>query len=149
MGICYSNTTNIDLKTNIRYGIISTNLLPSWIWDELYPADLSCYNCGSEDFTESDESYDVLICDKCGQVLYMDQVDTVWIYDKNGYQLKLDEHNSLWIFKSPFKALGNHASPCAPGSVTFPGDEDYGYALGPDWFDEEYPMPYEVVRCEE
>lgn len=72
-------------------------------------------------------------------------------YNDGEYVLHLDTDNDIWVFKSPYMTQGSYCSPCAPGAVTLgsAGEDNWAYALGPDWFDEENPMPYEVVAVKD
>lgn len=149
-GIDYGGgVTNIDIETGIRYGVIATNRLGTWVWDTLetvYP-EPQCEDC-EIDLVDGEESD--LSCPKCSREYSGDD----FCYDEpigheykgEGYEIWVDRDNDLWIYKSPYKVRAQFCSPCAPGAcyLTNPTDEgEWAYCLGPDWFDSEYePMPY-------
>lgn len=144
MGIAYSNVSNRNLKNGIRFGIISANKISGDALGEFMPPDLppTCPECGE---VLEDESF----CDKCEEEVLPDfqEYDGPLFFKKDGYSLALDSSNDIWVLESPYKAIGAHCSPCAPGSISLGlGEDDWGLALGPEWFDEYSPMPYEVEK---
>lgn len=148
MGIDYGRgKTNIDTETGIRYGIISGNLIN--VEDFVFHYDIVCPNCGKLFDDMPDEDEDGLIpCNSCEVSSCPDdftpEEPSDILYNDNGCCLRYSaDSNEVWIFKSPFKAMGSHASPCAPGAITFPGDDAWAYCLDKDWFYNEEDVPYE------
>jgi hypothetical protein len=144
MGTDYGRgITNIDTNTGIRYGVIPSN--PDWLAYFLPPAIIDCPNCGNE-ISEIPEN---LTCSHCEYVaedeqeFYPDYYDGPRYYEDKDYSCMLDSSGDVWVFKSPWKVKAGYCSPCAPGAIylTDTTEDDYGYALGPEWFDEN-EMPY-------
>lgn len=146
MGIDYGRgLANIDSETGYRYGIIHTNKLPGWFWDEVEPVypSVTCPECETENVYEV--GINEYACEDCDITFfhYDDFDEPIWQYDKEGYQLSVDDHGDVWVFKSPFITQGTFCSPCAPGAVSLGvgGEDAWAYCLGPEWFDDENPCP--------
>lgn len=159
MGIDYGRgQTNIDNETGIRYGIIPANNVMSEALSGFdYPDMLVCPECQTEILPddprlEMENDDGMTECPQCGQLIYSERFGE-WVEDYDGplyyndaeYALMLDSNNDVWIFKSPYKAKAGYCSPCAPGAVylTDKSQDDYGYALGPEWFEDEI-TPYDI-----
>ena len=144
--------TNIDHETGIRCGIISGNLID--LEDFEYNYDIVCPDCCStlEEFPEEDDD-GLLRCPKCEYETFSPddfcpEEPSSITYEQNGYAISYSpDTNEVWVFKSPWKALANHASPCAPGAVTFPADDGdaYGYALPKEFYYNEEDMTEELT----
>jgi len=131
-GIDYGlGKTNIDLKNNIRYGVISQNeVLQAWCdsCEPVYPDDV--------DLDEDD------CIEPAG-----------YIYQGDGYVCECGDDGDIFVTKSLYYTYAQFCSPCAPGACYLmnPLDElDEGnkcYCLGHDWF-ESGKAPYKVYSVE-
>ena len=154
-GIDYGmGTTNIDLKTGIRYGVISTNAPDPWLWEELEPVYGSPV-CWSSEMELDEDWNDGDACPHCGAEtndrVYPDS-PLGWVYSKNGYECHVGADDSdLWVTKSPYVTRAQFCSPCAPGACHLEHpcpDGERAYCLGPEWFDDESPCPYVPEKLE-
>jgi hypothetical protein len=164
MGIDYGmGRTNIDHRTGIRYGVIPiADVSQAWIDDsEADYGEPTCPKCGNpvEDVENSDrEDIDDLphyrrsgcddyVCESCGHTLdsadvYGDEPLGYYIDDRE-YKAFSDDHGDIMIVKSPFYALCDYCSPCAPGAGHLHDKGDVKtYCFGADWFDDDSPCPY-------
>jgi rubredoxin len=144
------NLPNRNPETGIRYGIIHSNNLPGWIWDE-FESEYSrgCPNCGAEwddDWTDEDlwvdedgdtiepsriDSMNFMFrpecrCAHCG---YFFSEDDSWsdepiahIHECEDWTGFADEYGDIWVTWSKYTTHGRHCSPCAPGAVSIPDD---------------------------
>ena len=122
-GIDYGmGKTNIDKKTEIRFGVIHQNeCLQAWCdsSEPFYPEDC-------------DENYEA----------------TGFEYNNDGYEIKSDEYGDLFITKSPYYTFCGFCSPCAPGAGYLTSDGNVkSYCLNHDWF-EDNKAPYTVYSVE-
>lgn len=161
--IDYGNgITNIDLENGVRYGIIPSNSVnqdavqdivqngtdlayESWK-EERDSALKSAVDClGDFIHDKSDIDLDDL-ADYLG--ISSDFMESgPWDYEDEEYKLHLDEHNDLWVLKSPYVTNRGFCSPCAPGACHLESDGDaLCYCLGSDWFDDDFPCPYEILN---
>lgn len=164
-GIDYGmGSTNVDTETGIRYGVIHANDLASHFWEivESDGTDLD-YEEAMDDIVQELESairsalsdYSVN-CDfrEVAQGV-MDSIDveyespcdyTRYYYkdDDKGLILQVASDGDIFVIKSPYYTLCSFCSPCAPGAGSLGSDGSVKtYCLGPEWFDEDRPMPYE------
>jgi hypothetical protein len=146
-GIDYSHgMSNVNRETGIHYGIIPLRSVADWAMEEFEPfyGKPHCPECGTEIDADS------MGCTAHGEIHPEDAYpDTPlsWTYEGDGYSLAMGEDSDIWVFKSPFTTHAQFCSPCAPGAGYLANPCDGGpltYALGPDWYDEENPMPYSV-----
>jgi hypothetical protein len=165
-GIDYGmGRTNIDNDTGIRYGVISQHSVPSDCMEDVYS------NGVDEDYAESlanlrsrlQSSLKSVLEDYSGnfdvEAIAEDIINgldidyegtgdfTRYSYEHAGLQLTTDSQGDLFITESPYYTLCSFCSPCAPGAgyLTTPGDVK-AYCLGPDWFNQDQPMPYACYR---
>ena len=168
IGIDYGRgVTNIDIDTGIRYGVIPTNALDSWIYEELQGdyGDASCPECGAEGIAPVTELSDDLsfevesgvdyACEYCEKGFLSEECfpesPISFSIDKNGYEVSTgSECGDLFITKAPFYTHAAFCSPCAPGAcyLTSPVPEgERAYCFGHDWF-EGNKAPYPVYNVE-
>lgn len=112
-GIDYGfGKTNIDLETGIRYGVISQNSLPSWIWDDAEPVYGEC-ECENPDWCNCEP--------------------LAWKVTAEDFEMsKSADRFNFWVFKSPVKIRAQFCSPCCPGAgnLDSPCDDGvYTYAV--------------------
>lgn len=142
---------NIDIKTNIRYGVIPNHdVLQAWA-DESeghYP-----YVCP---YCEMDiESFDIDICPHCDEELDFQEMEAShFYYNQDGYHATQDRDDTdIFVMKSPFFTYAQFCSPCAPGAchlrnpITEKDDNNKCYCFGHDWF-EGGKAPYPVYSVE-
>jgi hypothetical protein len=178
-GINYgAPTTNLDLKTGIRYGVISSHSISPDAMDD-FENDYGtphCPKCGNDaieipnhipkkydDYETARGACGDYACENCeylfdGDDAYSDE-PIGWNYDQDGYKLTNCLTSDIFVLASPYYTYAQFCSPCVPGACNLdsPLDTDgieYGYpddyqnnrcyCLGPEWFDDENPMPY---RC--
>lgn len=163
-GIDYGmSMTNIDKKTNIRFGIISQSAVPYWF--EESEADYgkpSCPDCKNE-LDESinirdldiEEEYYCSTCKKgfndIDDTLFLDE-PLLYYYSQNGYKTFSDIYNDIWITESPYYTYAQFCGPCAPGAchlsspLETPHPDNKCYCFGHDWFEDE-KAPYPVYDC--
>ena len=135
LGIDYGlGTTNIDLKTGIRYGVIHQDeVLQAWA-DSSEPVYHTC---------EDKECNDDEDCEYCDPLYFT--------FEKEGYLTEQTQDDpDIFITKSPFYTYCAYCSPCAPGAgyLMDPKDKKTGirsYCFGHDWF-ESGRAPYDVYR---
>jgi len=169
-GIDYGmGTTNIDVKTSIRYGVISQSSVLQ-AWSESAEADYgkpTCPKCGNEaeaydadkDF-EGGEEFDCghgcadFMCIPCHYVFdsseaYGDE-PVGWNYYGDGYELSDCLDSDIFVLKSSFYTFAAFCSPCVPGAGNLDSPIEGGvktYCLGHDWF-EDGEAPYPVYSVE-
>lgn len=122
------STSNLDIHTNIRYGIINANAqgLSEWLWESIEAEyDPYCPHCGNqlEDDWE-DQEYETAhpLCPHCTSMIntdwgeqYGDEPSRQVINDAD-YEGIVDDHNDIIVFKSPYYTYAQFCSPCAPGA---------------------------------
>ena len=134
MAIDYGNgLTNIDLKTKIRYGIISVHsVLEAW-------AD------------SSEPHYSCKTCEEDEETCEADCEPSSWYIDDGEYLAETCfDGTEIMITKSPYFTWGTYCSPCAPGAISLAigdGKDDIAYCPGHDWFEGER-APYRVFSVE-
>ena len=172
IGIDYGmGTTNINLKTGIRYGVIPANDVGQvWLEDaEADYGDPACPICGGEVSTCGDavarddiEEYEQYgrgcadyECHKCHHTL--DSQDCFgeqaigFHYSGEGYELSQSgDDRDIFVISSPYYTLAPFCSPCAPGACYLPSAHENGvkaYCLGHEWFEDSI-APYSVYSVE-
>jgi hypothetical protein len=161
-GIDYGfGRTNLDGATGIRYGVISQHSLASWFYDSFEPVygPATCPRCGNEnavsavgddsevnaeDFggnVECDDYEDSPGCHDyaCHACRYVFDSSEAYGDEPAGHELKEDGYHAIdcldsdvMLIKSPFYTFGPFCSPCVPGAVSLPHDEDEPATHGPD-----------------
>lgn len=169
-GIDYGmGRTNIDVKTGIRYGVISQHaVLQAWA-DSAEPdyGDATCPKCGGENVIVADDYQGDIpehfkhghgcsdfVCNSCEYIFdsseaYGDE-PRGWSYSGDGYELTDCLDSDIMVLSAPFYTLGNYCSPCVPGGVSLESPNADGakaYCLGHDWF-EDGKAPYPVFSVE-
>lgn len=153
-GINYSPTSNIDIKTQIRYGVICQHDVgQAWYEDSepVYPEHTYCLDCGTI------IQWDCTLCPNCdldNPADYQDIDPISWVFQNDGYQISQDsESPDLFITESPFFTYAQFCSPCAPGAcyltnpLETPHPDNKCYCLGHDWFDNgKAPYPVYCVK---
>ena len=126
LGIDYGNgKTNIDLKTGIRYGVISQNeVLQAWCDSNEPYYVYNCPFCGSE----LKKGADAKRCPSCYKKIDpdvdFDMLEPVSFFIDDGeYQAEQTyDDPDIFITKSPYYTFCQFCSPCAPGA---------GYLMSP------------------
>ncbi len=152
-GIDYGNgLTNIDLKTGIRYGVISIHeVTQAWCDEsEAHYGPIDCPLCG-KDF-DLDSNHDCPHCEADSADLEGFEPISL-IYDKDGYKATQgSEDTDIWIFESPYFTYAQFCSPCAPGAgyimnTVEENTNNKAYCFGHDWFEgEKAPYPVYDVK---
>lgn len=167
-GIDYgSGRTNIDIKTGIRFGVISQNsVMPEAINDfEQDYGDPHCPKCGNEvNRTTAIEGADEweyyshgssdYVCEECKHWLDSEDVFSDeaigFNYEQDGYTLTNCLDNDIFVIASPFYTFAQYCSPCVPGAGNLDTPILNGvktYCLSHDWF-EGGEAPYLVFRVD-
>ena len=172
-GIDYGvGKTNVDVKTGIRFGVISQNSVTQ-AWCDSAEADYGephCPKCGNEAIAydeysgESDDEMDTwdhaehecddYVCCDCQYVFgsesaYGDE-PAGWTLDDGEYKATDCLDSDIMILSSPYYTLAQYCSPCCPGAGNLDCAMDGGhktYCFGHDWFDEG-KAPYPVYSVE-
>ena len=143
-GIDYGRgKTNIDLKTGIRYGVISSHeVLQAWAEDSEGVYFYSCGHCGHEfgDNPPEFEKEEMEYCPFCGGELEWEDMEPIGFkYDREGYEASQGHDDpAIFILESPFYTLCRFCSPCAPGAGDIMASIPNGikaYCFGHDWFE--------------
>ena len=161
-GIDYGmGKTNTDLKTGIRYGVISQHSVGEAWYDNADPdyGEPTCPKCGerAEEY-ESNVAAEYnrgigcadLMCEPCAYAFdsceaYPDEARG-YSYEADGYQLTSCLSTDIMVLLSPYYTLAQFCSPCVPGAGNLDSAMDEGvktYCLGHDWFEKEV-APYTV-----
>lgn len=138
-GIDYGHgKTNIDLKTGIRYGIISQHSVNPDAMDDVYRGDNLTYSDAVDDLLEQveaalfgilrntamrrEQAKDVArqaaesLLDDVGGDAVGETDNAIYGYSQDGYELRTTSDNELFVFKSPFYTYARYCSPCVPGA---------------------------------
>ena len=154
-GIDYGyGVSNIDLKTGIRYGVISQHSLSgdaaNEIWTEGAVYDPFCPNCGDPLPEGVDDGHE---CSACHETID----DTADCYGDEPSYIEYHEttpdgdiviqgclDSDYIVVKSPYVTRGVFCSPCVPGAIDLDNpttDGEFAYCL-PDDFFEDCKAPY-------
>lgn len=143
--------TNIDLKTDIRYGVIPLHIVGQAWYEDAKPvySKPHCPHCGNV-LKKIPSEYVKGVCPHCKKQFESYDDDECqqligWRYDEKGYQAhQSDDSTDVWVTKSPYFTYCGHCSPCAPGAgyLTSEGDVKT-YCFGHNWF-ESGKAPYRV-----
>jgi hypothetical protein len=169
-GIDYGmGRTNIDVKTGIRYGVISQHSVGRAWYDDA-EADYGtphCPKCGNDaiayvgdtDFEEAEEMDTGPGCADfmCLPCKYVFDSQDAYSEEPLGYSYTSDEYelsdcldSDIIVTRSPYYTLAPYCSPCVPGACSLDSaceDGAKAYCLGHDWF-EERKAPYPVYSVE-
>jgi len=151
-GIDYGmGTTNIDLETGIRYGVISMHEVAWWAEESEAVYANACPFCGyeNENYVAGEP------CPVCKETAedWLDSEPAAFTYEKDGYAAEQGANNTdVFVVKSPYFTHAQFCSPCAPGAGyvknwTDPGVGAKTYCFGHDWF-EGGKAPYPVYSVE-
>jgi hypothetical protein len=163
-GIDYGlGKTNIDTNTGIRYGVIHSNRLASWAWDDITSQGVDMDYEDSRDELLSSLSFAIQsVLEERARNFDAKEIaesivdDLEFDYESHGdcrryrYVTKETEFGTcsdgdIFVVKSEFYALCQFCSPCAPGAGYLESEGGVkAYCLGPDWFDG--AMPYKCFR---
>jgi hypothetical protein len=167
-GIDYGKgQTNIDTKTDIRYGVIPVHaVLQSWCdSSEANYGNAHCPQCGNaaEDINtlseEESETYerpytgdcDDYCCTVCETIFgsesaFGEEPLSHYVNDSE-YTAKCTDDVDIFVIRSPYYTHAQYCSPCAPGAgylLNHCPDGPKTYCFGLDWFNEDNPCPYPV-----
>jgi len=168
-GIDYGlGRTNVDVKTGIRYGVISKHSVSQAWFDSAEPdyGEPTCPKCGNavvayENATDEMDAWEQYgrgcadyVCESCQHILdsgdcFGDEPQA-GAYDGDGYNLVDCLDSDIMVLASPFYTFAEFCSPCVPGAGNLDSSIDDGaktYCLGHDWF-EEGKAPYLVYSVE-
>lgn len=174
-GINYAlgTDTNRNPETGIRYGIISLESLHDYAFEDLAThgedTDFNAYvqeiRTTARDAIESALSdypgrLRTIVADaaadaaeeNCGE--YYEQTSDYprYRYEYDGYILHTTGDGQVFVIRSPFTTHAQFCSPCVSGAGNLDSPCDSGpecYCFGPEWFDDEHPMPYVATRIED
>lgn len=174
IGIDYGmGKSNIDLLTEIRYGVISQHSVMSEALNdmELQYGDPHCPKCGNDaedivNYTNANPDVDIeewerkkydsedYVCLECKLVFGSESAFSAepqgFSYEKEGYCLIDCLNSDIFVLKSPFYTFAQFCSPCVPGAGNLDSPMKEGvkcYALGHDWF-EGGKSPYPVYSVD-
>jgi hypothetical protein len=166
-GINYAgthSTVNLDIKTGIRYGVISQHkVLQAWAdsSEAVYPEpseidDIECPECGFLFHVgEGSQWGDRITCPNNSAHEF--ELGENMELEAQGYDLNDGEYvafagddGDIFIISSPYYTYAQFCSPCAPGAIylmspTSSGEK--GFCFSHDWFDD-MKAPYPVYRVD-
>lgn len=167
-GIDYGlGQTNIDLKTGIRYGVISQgSICQAWA-DTAEPdyGKATCPKCGNEaqDFGDYEGDVDAFtrshgcddyLCEPCQYVFDSSEAfgdePSGWSVDDGEYKMIDCLDSDVMVLESPYYTFAEYCSPCVPGAGNLNSTGPHGvktYCLDHDWFDDG-KAPYPVYSVE-
>jgi hypothetical protein len=165
-GIDYGmGTTNRDLETGMRYGVISQHSV-SQAWCDCAKPDYgaaTCPDCGADAIAYDSNKHESFkqesgcadyACESCETSF--DSSDAfgeeaiAWNYEGDGYDLTDCLDSDVFVLKSPFFTKARYCSPCVPGACSLDSPDEDGaecFCLGHDWF-EDGRAPYPVYSVE-
>ena len=167
-GIDYGmGTSNVDLKTGIRYGVISQGSVGDAWYEDAEPdyGEPTCPKCGNpaRDCRTLDEVPDWEFakgesCEyACLNCEYLFGSDSAYGEEPNGYNYQDSEYtltdclvSDIFVLKSPYYTYAQFCSPCVPGAGNLDSPLDKGegakcYCLDKSWFEDD-KAPYPVYR---
>lgn len=101
VGIDYGcGISNIDLLTNIRYGVIPSVNILDW-WAEESEPFYDCENCEDKDYENNN-------CDFCEPVFHFIKNDDL--------RAESDRYGDIFVVYSKVYTYACYCSPCAPGA---------------------------------
>jgi hypothetical protein len=145
-GIDYSRGMANRDASGIHYGVIPANAL-AW-WYDSAEADYGEPHC-----PECEAKLDTWMeCKIHGEI----QPEDAYPDEPFGYYYKDDvveayqgPDGDIFVTKSNHVTHAQYCSPCAPGAGYLPNPCESGplcYCFGPDWFDDDSPMPYQPTK---
>ncbi len=153
--------TNIDLKTGIRYGVISPNDISGDAFERFTPGyptpdECVCSHCDERQAVPAGTEYgDSVTCETCEEDFEVEMPDAVepifYAYERGGYRASASPERDIFVTKSPYYTYGPFCSPCAPGAVSLcPSAGEYdesngirAYCFSHEFFDDN-KAPYKV-----
>jgi hypothetical protein len=167
------SSTNRNMETGIRYGVISQHsVMPEALDSVEYDyAGPNCPKCGNDalDFAQFENENETWIeanleqcehghgCDDyiCQDCMYIFDSGEAFSDESIGFHLDDGEYkltdcldSDIFVIDSPYYTLAQFCSPCVPGAGNLDNYMDCGvktYCLGHDWF-EDGIAPYPVYR---
>ncbi len=163
--------TNCNPETGIRFGVIHTNKLGEFAWDEITnngtDQDFEDYSQGIKDnlrdalkdtigkdaLNEAVESAYEAVSYWTGDRYEQPGDCTRYHYSKDGLEFTVASDGDIFVLKSPVVTYAQFCSPCAPGAcyLTSPLGQPYQteanrcYCLPADWFDDD-KAPYPIFE---
>jgi hypothetical protein len=155
--------TNVDLKTGIRYGVISQHSVGEAWYEQSEPdyGEAHCPECGQEIFDSSlyssgergnekdgelaDQDYYCENC--CKESFWSDEVfgePISWFFEDDEYYLVSCLDSDIMVIRSPYYTYAAPCSPCVPGAGDLDSPREDGvktYCLDSEWFDDDAPYP--------
>jgi len=165
VGIDYGlGRSNVDLKTGIRFGVISQHAVSEAWCDSAEPdyGEPTCGKCGNPaqegciddepDYPEWDDEGMDYFCRDCKRSFNSEDAfrdePLGWSFEDSEYTLTDCLDSDVFVLKSPYYTFAQFCSPCVPGAGNLDTPVSNGvktYALGHDWF-EDGKAPYTVYR---
>ncbi len=166
-GIDYGRgTTNTDLATGIRFGIICQNELCGDSVNDICMngTDVSNLNAVAEEKNkirsrlENEETHSEEQIKELIEEIYEDEfpngVDCCesgpWFYEQDGYEISLNG-SYISVLKSDFYTFVEFCTACFPGAGNLSDYCSNGpktYCLEEKWFSENQPCPYPIYRVD-
>ena len=154
VGIDYGmGTTNRDMDTGIRYGVVSIHeVSQAWCDESEGNYFFGCPHCG----TEFEPDFDIECeCPHCRETIETEEechgeTALSFFYNADGYKAEQGgDDTDIFITDSPYFTYAQFCSPCAPGACHLgnpldePAEGNKCYCFGHDWFEDE-KAPYKV-----
>lgn len=177
VGIDYGlGQSNVDLKTGIRYGVISQHTVGQAWYEDAEPdyGKPTCPKCGGKAHSYADypdrlpiskgdmegwecdwyEGSPDYLCPECkylftSEAAFPDE-PLGWTFEDDFYSLQDCLDSDIIVLRSPFYTFAQFCSPCVPGAGNLDNPMKNGvkcYCLGHDWFESDV-APYPVYRIE-
>ena len=166
---------NYDPETGIRFGVVSPHSISQYALDDIYtngtdPHYENAKNELMDDIKALCDNHGINF-DRVNTDSFIDEFndhfescgDGQMDYSDSEYTLHVSGDNfGIFVMKSPYYTYCRGCSPCAPGAgdldnpsdVTLEDDGSYEsmgdptLCLGPEWFNEDNPIPYQVFRVD-
>lgn len=155
----FGSTTNMDLDTGIRYGVIPAHEVGQAWWDESEPyyGEPLCPWCGNP-IDSRDEG---IVCETCGHEIedmdeFAEEEPLTWYYEDEEISAEQPQDDTdIWVVKSKYFTYAQFCSPCAPGALCLTQwlskdtwkANNRAYCFGHHWF-EGGKAPYPVFDVE-